>query len=217
MSIFTEFLKNIIEMFYSITGDYGVAIVLITILIRSLLLPMDINQWHQMKKQKEISQKVEAIKNKYKNDKKQMEIELQKFYQGNGTGMGSCLLSVMQFPIMIGLYNAIRLISATACATVLLPWVSSLLVRDSMFIMPVATLIVQILPQTYPYLKLFRTLKLHKQPVSSIIVMLSVNSLYLFMIPSGVGLYCFTSGLFQMLEQFIFNLIAVQKIKIQEA
>lgn len=91
MSIITEFLKNIIEMFYSITGDYGVAIVLITILIRSLLLPMDINQRHQMKTQKEISQKVEIIKNKYKNDKKQMEIELQKFYQENGTGMGSCL------------------------------------------------------------------------------------------------------------------------------
>ena len=135
-----------------------------------------------MKKQKEISQKLEAIKNKYKNDKKQMEIELQKFYQGNGTGMGSCLLSVMQLPIMIGLYNAIRLISATACATVLLPWISSLLVRDSMFIMPVATLIVQILPQTYPYLKFFRTLKLRKQPVSSIIAMLFVNSLFLFMI-----------------------------------
>lgn len=127
------------------------------------------------------------------------------------------LLSVMQLPIMIGLYNAIRLISATACATVLLPWISSLLVRDSMFIMPVATLIVQILPQTYPYLKLFRTLKLRKQPVSSIIAMLFVNSLFLFMIPSGVGLYCFTSGLFQTLEQFIFNLIAVQKVKIQEA
>ena len=75
-----------------------------------------------------------------------MEKEVQRVYQENGTGVGSCLVSVLQLPVMLGLYNAIRMISAAACATVLLPWISSLLVRDQLFLMPIATLIVQLLP-----------------------------------------------------------------------
>lgn len=217
MDILVDFLKSIIEIFFSITGDYGVAIVLITILIKVLMVPFDIGQRKQMKRQKEISQKVEAIKSRYKNDQKQMEKELQRFYQENGTGIGSCLISMMQFPIMIGLYNAIRLISTVACATVLLPWITSLLIRDHMFILPIATLIVQNVPQMYPYLKWFRALELQKQPISSAVTILFINSLYLFMIPSGVGLYCFTSGLFHMIEQLIFNIIAIQKMKSQTA
>lgn len=217
MSIFIDFLKYIIEVFFAITGDYGVAIVIVTVLVRALLVPLDIRQRRQMKKQKEISKKIDMVKSKYKNNQKQMEKEVQRVYQENGTGMGNCLVSVLQLPVMIGLYNAIRMISAAACATVLLPWISSLLVRDQLFLMPIATLIVQMLPQTYPYMKFFKELELQKQPISSIAAILFVNSLYLFMIPSGLGLYCFTSGLFQTIEQLIFNIIEVQNKKVQNA
>ena len=193
MSIFIGFLKYIIEVFFSITGDYGVAIVIVTVLVRTLLVPLDIRQ------------------------RRQMEKEVQRVYQENGTGVGSCLVSVLQLPVMLGLYNAIRMISAAACATVLLPWISSLLVRDQLFLMPIATLIVQLLPQTYPYMRFFKELELQKQPVGSIAAILLVNSLYLFVIPSGLGLYCFTSGLFQTIEQLIFNIIEIQKRRVQHA
>ena len=217
MSIFIGFLKYIIELFFSITGDYGVAIVIVTVLVRTLLVPLDIRQRRQMEKQKEISKKIDVIKSKYKKNQKQMEKEVQRVYQENGTGVGSCLVSVLQLPVMLGLYNAIRMISAAACATVLLPWISSLLVRDQLFLMPIATLIVQLLPQTYPYMRFFKELELQKQPVGSIAAILLVNSLYLFVIPSGLGLYCFTSGLFQTIEQLIFNIIEIQKRRVQHA
>lgn len=216
MNILAETLKNVIELLFSVTGDYGVSIVLITLLLRGLMIPLDIRGQKQMKKQREVSKKVESIKDKYRNNQKQMEIELQKIYQENGTGMGNCLLSLLQFPVMIGLYRAIHLISNAACATVLLPWITSLLARDHTFLMPAATLLIQLLPQTYPYMKWFRALELQKQPVRSVMAILLINSLYLFMVPSGVGLYCFTSGLFQAAEQLIFHIIGVRKMKIQE-
>lgn len=50
MSIFIGFLKYIIEVFFSITGDYGVAIVIVTVLVRTLLVPLDIRQRRQMEK-----------------------------------------------------------------------------------------------------------------------------------------------------------------------
>ena len=215
MSMLTHFLKNGIELLFSVTGDYGVSIVFATILFRALLVPLDVSQRKQMRKQKEISQRIDTIKSRYKNDQRQIEKEIQKVCKENGTGMGSCLVSVLQLPVMIGLYNAIHMISNAACATVLLPWISSLLVRDHLLILPAATLIVQILPQFYPYMKLFRELELQKQPFSAIAAIMLVNSLYLFMVPCGIGLYCFAAGLFQMVEQFIIHIISLQKIKVQ--
>ena len=71
----------------------------------------------------------------------------------------------------------------------------------------------QILPQTYPYLRFFKDLELQKASVPSIAVILLTNSLFVFAIPSGLGLYYFVSGLFTAFEQLIVNLVEVRKRK----
>ena len=217
MNYFTDFLKSMMELLHSVTNDYGIAIVIFTVLIRLLLVPLDTKQRRQMQKQKEISEAIQVLREKYGNDKRKMDTEINKYYQENGIGLGGYVLAVLPFPIMIGLYHAIRLISASACTTVLLPWVSSLIVRDQFLILPIATIIVQILPQIYPYLRVFDSLGLCRQPAKTILAMAFLNGMYLFMIPSGVGLYCFVSGMFQAMEQLILNMISVRKMKTQEA
>lgn len=213
MNILLELLKLLIESFYEFTGDYGIAIVCITLLVRTLLVPLDVKQRKQMKVQQEINKKTEGIKAKYKNNQKKMEEELQKVYQEHGSGMGACIIPFLTLPVMIALYNAIRMISTVTCTTVLLPWISSLLVRDHYFVMPIVTILVQMIPQLYPYMRLFKTLKLQKQPISSVLVTMAINSIYLFLIPAGVGLYSLTSAIYQMIEQFVFNLLEVKKIQ----
>lgn len=211
MNILLELLKTLIEAFYEFTGDYGIAIVCITFLVRTLLIPMDLKQRKQIKVQQEINKKAEGLKVKYKNDPKKMEEELQKVYQEHGSGMGTCIIPFFTLPVMFALYNAIRTISAVTCTTILLPWVSSLLVRDHYYVMPLVTLFVQVMPQLYPYMKTFEALKLQKQPIRSILVTMVINSIYLFVIPTGVGLYSLTTAIFQMAEQFVFNWIEVKK------
>ena len=76
---------------------------------------------------------------------------------------------------------------------------------------------IQILPQAYPYLSLFKGLQLQKAPLPTILILLLSNSFFVFAIPSGVGLYYFVSGLFVALEQFIMNLIEARKVKIATA
>ena len=114
---------------------------------------------------------------------------------------------------MYGLYKAIQMVTLAGATTILLPWVASILVRDQMFILPIATIIVQLLPQTYPYLGFFKALKLQKAPLPTILILLLSNSLFVFSIPSGLGLYYLISGLFVALEQFVSNLIDVHKEK----
>lgn len=213
MEILTQLFEAIINVFFGVTGDYGVAIVMITLVIRTCLVPLNIKNRRQMKKQKEISKEVEALKAKYGKNQEKLNIELQKVYAKNGTGMGSCLLPFLQLPIMYALYHAIQVVSLAGATTIVLPWVTSILVRDQLLILPIATVIVQILPQIYPYLRLFKDLEIQKAPLSTILFLLLSNSMFVFLIPSGVGLYYFVSGVFTTVEQFIVNLVEVQKRK----
>ena len=213
MEILAQIFETAINWIYGFTGDYGVAIVIITIAIRACMVPLNIKQRSQMKKQKEISVQVEQLKVRYSKNQKKLNEELQKVYEKNPTGVGSCLLPFLQIPVMYGLYNAIRVIALAGVTTVLLPWVTSILVRDHMLILPVATVLVQILPQTYPYLRFFKDLELQKASVPSLLIILLTNSVFVFAIPSGIGLYYFVSGLFTALEQFVVNLIEVRKRK----
>ena len=211
MEILAQIFEVAINWIYSFTGDYGVAIVIITIAIRACMV--NIRQRKQMEKQKEISKEVEIIKAKYGKNQEKLNNELQKVYQKNGTGMGGCLLPFLQIPVMYGLYKAISMIALGGTATVILPWVASILVRDHMLILPIATILVQILPQTYPYLRFFKSLELQKAPLPTIIILLLSNSLFVFAIPSGIGLYYFVSGLFASVEQFVVNVIEMQQRK----
>ncbi len=211
MENLAQIFGRIINGLYGVTGDYGVAIVLITLVIRSCMIPLNSKQRKQMKKQKEISQQVEALKRKYGKNQEKLNKELQELYREKGTGMGSCILPFLQLPIMMGLYNAIRMISAAGATTVLLPWVGSILMRDQMFILPIVTVLIQLMPQLYPYLRFFKSLDLQKASGSTICFLLLSNSIFAFMIPSGVGLYYLVSGVFVAVEQFVVNLLEVRE------
>ena len=213
MEMLVQFFETMINGIYAFTGDYGVAIVMITIVIRACMVPLNIRQRTQMKKQKEVSAQVELLKARYGKNQKKLNEELQKVYEKNPMGLGSCILPFLQIPVMYGLYNAIRVVALAGTTTVLLPWVTSILVRDHMLILPIATVLIQILPQTYPYLRFFKDLELQKAPLPTIMILLLANSLFVFAIPSGIGLYYFVSGLFTALEQFVVNLIEAQKRK----
>lgn len=210
MLILDQVMQFLLETGFCITKDYGIAITLVTIIIRSFLLPVDILQKKNEKKTRIMSERAEKIKREFKNNPKKMETELQKLYQDNTGNMSMCLIMLLQFPIMISLYRVIRKVCNIAGVSVLLPWVSSLIVRDQLFILPLATIAMQLLPQTYPYLKMFNDLGLQKTSPKMIITMILMSSFYIFAMPSGVGLYCFVSALYQAVEQFVLNIFMIR-------
>lgn len=206
MNVIADFIGQVVQVFYVFTGDYGIAIVLITLSVKLLLLPLNIKQRKQLEKQKEVSQKVTEIQKKYANNQNRMNEELQKVYVENGLGSKGCLSTLIQMPIMIGLYHGIRNVITEDATSVLLPWVSSLLVSDTTSILPIATLLLQVLPMLFPYMRCFKKKQMQKTPIGTIVMLLVMNGLFVFMIPSGVGLYYFVSSLFTVIKQFIFHL-----------
>ena len=206
--------QRLLDWAYTVCGDYGISIVLITIGIRLCLVPLGRKQRQAMKGQQELSLRTEEIKEKYRHDTAKRDKELEQLYQRDGTGgMGmGCLLTLLQFPIMLALYQGIRLTVSADMTTLLLPWVPSLLDRDQTFILPMITVLVQTAPQLLPYLRFFEDLKLPKPQLSMLVMMTVLNGWFAFLLPAGVELYYMISGLFTSVEQAVGYAFEVKRL-----
>jgi len=97
--------------------NFGLAIIIFTILIRLITYPLTAQQLKSQKKMQELqgSKKYQEIQKKYKDDKEKLAQEQMKIYKEMGINpLGSCLPLIIQFPIMIGLYQSISLAMASA-------------------------------------------------------------------------------------------------------
>jgi YidC/Oxa1 family membrane protein insertase len=89
--------------------SWGLAIILLTIVIRALLLPLAFRQFHSMQKLQAVSPQLKAIQAKYKDDKQRQQQEVMKFYRENEINpFSSCLPLVLQIPVFIGLFYTLR-------------------------------------------------------------------------------------------------------------
>ena len=99
----------IIEMIYKLVQNYGLSIIIFTVIIKIILLPLNVKSQKAMKKQQKIQPILAELQKKYANDQQKLQTEMMKLYKDNGVSMtGGCLPMLIQFPILIGLYNVIR-------------------------------------------------------------------------------------------------------------
>lgn len=99
----------IIRPIYEFTQNYGLAVILFTIVVKILMFPLGIKQQKTMSKTKLIQPELAKIQAKYKNDKEKLNQEMMKLYEKHDVNpMGGCLPLLIQFPIMIGLYRVIQ-------------------------------------------------------------------------------------------------------------
>jgi YidC/Oxa1 family membrane protein insertase len=95
---------------YSLIGSFGIAIILFTILIRLITQPLNAQQMRSMQKMQELQSSKEWLdmQKKYKDDKQKLQMAQAKLLQDNKINpLGSCLPMLIQFPIIIGLYQAL--------------------------------------------------------------------------------------------------------------
>ncbi len=114
MSLFDTILVqpfvNILVFFYSIIPfhDFGLAIILLTVLIRAILWPIQAKMMKNQKALNELQPEIKKISEKYKNDPQKLQaMTLELYKEKEVNPLSSCLPSLIQFPIMIALYYAI--------------------------------------------------------------------------------------------------------------
>jgi YidC/Oxa1 family membrane protein insertase len=109
-TLIIEPMVNALLWIYSLVGNFGIAIILFTILIRLITHPLTASQVKSTAKMGELqkSKKWQEIQKKYKDDKNKLAQEQMAIYKELGINpMGSCLPMLIQFPIIIGLYQSV--------------------------------------------------------------------------------------------------------------
>jgi len=102
-------LGYIFRWLYLLIGNYGWTIVAFTLIIKLAMFPLTLKQQKSMKKTQALQPKLAKIQEKYKYDQEKLNQETMKLYQEEGANpMGGCLPMLIQFPILIALYNIIR-------------------------------------------------------------------------------------------------------------
>lgn len=200
MNIIFNLLGALLNHVFNFTGDWGIAVVVLTLIVKVLLMPMSMKQRFSILKQQKVAKKMEDIKIRYKNDKLKMEKEIQNCYKDNLKSMMGCLLTIIQLPIIGGLYKTIINMPVVS-GTVLIPWVASIKLSDSYFIVPIMYSIISMLPglvNSIDYFKVYREVQYNKM---SAILPGVIGLLITIKAPIALGLYFITSSVFSLVEE----------------
>ena len=99
----------VLNFLYNLINNYGLAIILFTILIKIILLPISIKQQRTMKKSVKIQEQMQSIQFKYKNDPEKMNQEIMSLYKTeNMSPFSGCLSSIIQIILLLSIFYLVR-------------------------------------------------------------------------------------------------------------
>ena len=147
-SNYVEFLESVLEALGNWCGSGGLAIIIFTIIVRTLLLPITVKSTKSMKAMQDVQPKIKDLQKKYKGDRARIQQETMALYNAYGVNpVAGCLPTVIQLPIFFGVYRAIHALSSTDSGIWhgSFLWLPSLKDPDPYHILPIAAGIFQLM------------------------------------------------------------------------
>ncbi|MGC3975429.1 MAG: membrane protein insertase YidC [Nitrospira sp.] len=187
----------VLRFLYEFTHNYGVTIILLTMLIKLMFVPLQYKSYKSMKQMQVIQPKVLAIQNKFKDDRERLNKELIKLYKDHRVNpVGGCLPMVLQMPVFVALFNILYMTIDLRQAPFML-WIKDLSVQDPYYVLPIimgATMVIQqkITPTTMDPTQ------------AKIMLFLPVFMTFLFVnFPAGLVLYWLTNNTLTITQQIV--------------
>lgn len=184
------------KWFYSQVSNWGVAIILLTLLVRLFVLPFNIMSMKSMKAMQKIQPEMTAIREKYKEDPMRMNQEIMALMKNNKANpFGGCLPMLLQIPIFFALYRVIGS-SIELYQSPFMFWITDLSAHDKFYVLPVLMGGTMFLQQKMTPSNMDPT------QAKILLYMPLVMSVFMLNLPSGLTLYMFVSGLFGITQQY---------------
>ena len=199
MDFISGMLQELLNILFSYTGDLGVAIVIVTLIVKVVLMPLSLKQRLAMSKQQELSEKINDIKEKYKNNTKELENQLQKYSKESIKSMLGCFTVVLQMPIVYALYSTF-LNMPHISASILIPWISNLNVSDNLFIIPCIYTLTMLAPSLICYIPYFKDSSKAIFNKNMIISTVIISFILTVKTPVSICIYFITSSVYSLLE-----------------
>lgn len=142
----TDFFTWSLNAMHSVIPNYGLAIIMITILVRLLMFPIMQKQMKSMKRMSAMQPKIKELQEKYADDKEKQSQEMMKVYRESGFNpLTGCLPMFLQLPVFIGLYYALQA-AIQLRQEPFFAWISDLSVPETLFTVPGLDLPIRLLP-----------------------------------------------------------------------
>ena len=202
-----DFVVHILNAIYGVVGNYGVAIIIVTVLMRIIIFPLTLKQEKSMKKMRELQPELEKIKEKYKDNPQEYQQKTAELYRESGVNpLGGCLPLLIQMPVFVALYWAFSGNAIPADAKFL--WFT-LKQPDRLFM--IGNFAFNLLPilnvgVTYIQQKIMTNTtsgQESNQQMKTMLYMMPLMMLFIFYrMPSGVTLYYLVSGALSLVQQY---------------
>jgi len=142
----TRFFLGFLSIIYSFVPNYGVAIILLTILVRLVTTPLTVRQMRSMERMRALAPMLQELKEKYADDRQKQSEEMMKLYRQEGVNpLGGCFPMLLQLPVFIGLFYALRS-SIQLRQAPFVGWISDLSAPETLFTIPGLDWPVRLLP-----------------------------------------------------------------------
>jgi YidC/Oxa1 family membrane protein insertase len=191
--------------------NWGIAIIIITFLVKIIFFPLTYSSTKSMAKMQEIQPKVKALRAKYKkakqdiNQRRQMNEEMMKLYKEHGINpAGGCLPMLIQIPVFWGFFRLL-VVAIEFRQSPFLLWIKDLSVKDPYYVTPLLMGATQFISQ-----KMTPTTADPAQ-AKMMLIMPVVMTVFFMNFQSGLVLYWLTNNVLQIGQQYIINRMMAKK------
>lgn len=220
LSWLETFLKFLMEFFYKLIPNWGVSIILMTILLKVAMFPLTKKSSISTLKMQELQPRIKEIQDKYKNNPEKMNAEMGKFYKEAGYNpLSGCLPLLIQFPLIFAMFNLFNNYFEFRGAMFIPGWIPDLSVGDSIYIFPSTIPLIggsalRLLPIIYVasqllFTKITQTASANAAGGNSMKLMMYGMPLFFFFMfysaPAGLLLYWTVSNFLQLIQQMFIN------------
>jgi len=216
---FAKFLFLIMNFFYKITRSWGFSIILLTVVLRVMMYPLNAWSIKSNLKMQDLQPKVQKIQEKYKKDPKRVQIEMMQLYkQHKANPFGGCLPMIIQMPFLIGMFDLLKSTFSLRGAIFIPGWINNLTAPDVLFSwsypIPFVGTQFHLLPILLGVVMFFQSKFMAPQTAGPLTdqqkqqkkmgsMMTIVFTVLFYKFPSGLNLYWLSSMLLQILQQFL--------------
>ena len=188
---------------YGVFGNYGLAIILLTVMMKLALLPLTKTSLKSMNAMKEVQPEINALRDRI-SDPQQLQQEIMALYKKKGVNpLGGCLPMVLQLPIFLGMFNALRSSIELRHAPFAL-WVQDLAAPESLMIAGIGIPVMVILMGASMFLQQLTTPSAGdpaQQKAMLIAPVLFTGMFIIFPVPAGLVLYFLCNNLISISQQ----------------
>ena len=186
--------------------NYGVAIIVLTVLVRLVTAPLTNRQMRSMERMRSLQPKLEELRTKFADDKAKQSEEMMRLYRQEGVNpLGGCLPMVLQIPVFIGLFYALQS-SIELRHSPFFGWIKDLSVPESLFTIPGLNLPVRVLPLLMGASMVLqqKLTPMQADPAQArmmLVVMPVMMTVMFYQFPSGLVLYWMVSNVIAISHQ----------------